>query len=33
MKKRYKSSINKNHRISKKNVFDGIPLKDLLSYF
>ena len=27
MKKQYKSSINKNHKIKKKYVFDAIPLK------
>ena len=27
MKKQYKSSIIKNHKIIKKNFFDGIPLK------
>ena len=27
MKKRYKSSITKNHKITKKKIFDGVPLK------
>ena len=27
MKKQYKSSIIKNHKITNKNLFDGIPLK------
>ena len=27
MKKQYKSSITKNHKIRKKNNFDGVPLK------
>ena len=27
MKKLYKSSIIKNHKITKKNFFDGVPLK------
>ena len=27
MKKQYKSSIIKNHKITNKNVFDGVPLK------
>ena len=27
MKKRYKSSITKNHKIKKNIFFDGVPLK------
>ena len=27
MKKQYKSLITKNHKIKKKYIFDGIPLK------
>ena len=27
MKKQYKSSINKNHKITEKIFFDGVPLK------
>ena len=27
MKKQYKSSITKNHKIRKKYFFDGVPLK------
>ena len=27
MKKQYKSSMIKNHKITKKNFFDGVPLK------
>ena len=27
MKKQYKSLITKNHKINKKNFFDGVPLK------
>ena len=27
MKKQYKSSIIKNHKIAKKKNFDGVPLK------
>ena len=30
MKKQYNSSIIKNHKITNKNVFDGIPLKGYL---
>ena len=26
MKKQYKSSVIKNHKITSKNVFDGVPL-------
>ena len=31
MKKQYKSSITKNHKIEKKLFFDGIPLKSYLA--
>ena len=31
MKKQYNSSIIKNHKITNKNVFDGIPLKGYLA--
>ena len=31
MKKQYKSSIIKNHKITKKKVFDGIPLKGYIA--
>ena len=27
MKKQYKSSITKNHKITKREFFDGVPLK------
>ena len=27
MKKQYKSSITKNHKIRRKSFFDGVPLK------
>ena len=27
MKKQYKSSVTKNHKIEKKNVFDSVPFK------
>ena len=27
MKKQYESSVIKNHKITNKNVFDGVPLK------
>ena len=27
MKIKYKSSVIKNHKITKKNFFDGVPLK------
>ena len=27
MKKQHKSSITKNHKLKKKNCFDGVPLK------
>ena len=27
MKKQYKQSIIKNHKITEKNFFDGVPLK------
>ena len=30
MKKQYKSSITKNHKIKKKN-FDGVPLKGYIA--
>ena len=30
-KKQYKSSIRYNHKITKKNFFDGVPLKKLRS--
>ena len=33
MRKQYKSSIIKNHKITTKNFFDGVPLNSLLSYF
>ena len=36
MKKQYKSSITKNHKIKKNILFDGVPFKGyvvLLSYF
>ena len=33
MEKQYKSSIIKNHKITKKKFFDGVPLKTLRSLF
>ena len=30
-KKKYKSSITKNHEIRKKNFFDGVPLKGYIA--
>ena len=34
MKKQCKSSIIKNHKITKKkNVFDGVPLKGYVGFF
>ena len=31
MKKQYKSSMIKNHKITKKAFFDGVPLKDYIA--
>ena len=31
MKKQYKSSIIKNHKITKKIFFDGVPLKGYIA--
>ena len=32
MKKQYKSSIIKNHKITEKNFFDGVPLQDYVIF-
>ena len=32
MKKQYNSSIIKNHKITNKDFFDGVPLKKLRSF-
>ena len=33
MKKQYKSSIIKNHKIIKKTNFDGVPLKGHVAFY
>ena len=32
MKKQYKSSVIKNHKITKKSFFDGVSLKGYISF-
>ena len=33
VKKQYKSSITKNHKIKKKYIFDGVPLKGYVASY